>query len=58
LPSDQRRLTFTNNVSDVNVIRYDFDLVDLQNNPLTKAADIIIDPTIAVVKEPVDPGAG
>jgi hypothetical protein len=59
LPPDQRRLTFTNNVSDVNVIRYDFELVDSAGHQLTKAAEIIIiDPTIAVVKEPVDPGAG
>lgn len=54
LQPNQRHITFTNNVSDVNVIRYDLVLTDLQGNPLTKAADIIIDPTITVVKEPVD----
>ena len=54
LQPNQRHLTFTNNVLDVNVIRYDFVLTDLRGNPLRKAADIIIDPTIAVVKEPID----
>ena len=50
---NQRHLTFSNHVADVNVIRYDFDLVQ-GGLPLTKSADIIIDPTIAVVKEPID----
>ncbi|HEV7505633.1 MAG TPA: hypothetical protein VGS07_12025 [Thermoanaerobaculia bacterium] len=53
-PPNQRQLTFTNNVLDVNVIRYDFDLIDGEGTKLTKAADIIIDPSIAVVRDPID----
>jgi hypothetical protein len=50
----QQQLTFTNDVSDVNVIRYDFDLdvVDLDSKKrLTRS--LIFDPTITVVKDPI-----
>lgn len=52
----QGQLTFTHNVSDVNVLRYDLDLDirDTDNHPLERAKDIVIDPTISVVKEPID----
>jgi len=50
----QRRLAFTNKVSDVNVIRYDFDLdvLDLKTKSHLKH-NMIFDPTIAVVREPL-----
>ena len=49
----QAQLTFINNVTDVNVIRYDFDLhVESEAGELQKY--LIIDPTIAVVKEPIE----
>jgi hypothetical protein len=53
--STQQQLEFTNNVMDVNVIRYDFDfeVTDTGRNKLTRAR-LIFDPTIAVVKEPMD----
>jgi hypothetical protein len=54
LSATKRQVTFTNNVSDVNVIRYDFDLeVNDAGHPLVRA-DLVFDPTIAVVKEPVE----
>lgn len=51
----QAQLTFTNNVTDVNVIRYDIhlDVQDSEGNPLAPHS-LTIDPTIAVVKEPID----
>jgi hypothetical protein len=51
----QQQLEFTNNVLDVNVIRYDldFEVSDTEHNKLTRA-NLIFDPTIAVVKEPMD----
>jgi hypothetical protein len=51
----QFQLTFINNVSDVNVIRYelDLDVQDLEGNILTH--DVTFDPTIAVVRDPLDP---
>jgi len=54
--STQQQLTFTNDVHDVNVIRYDLDL-DVKElktrNPLTQ--NVVFDPTIAVIKDPLDP---
>lgn len=47
----QAQLTFTNNVTDVNVIRYDFDL-HFASEKIQK--HLIIDPTISVVKEPLE----
>ena len=51
----RQQLTFTNDVLDVNVIRYDLDL-DVKElktgNPLTQ--NVVFDPTIAVVKDPID----
>lgn len=51
----QWQFTFTNEVTDVNVIRYDIDLYVFKDSkgPLAPH-DLIIDPTIAVVKDPVD----
>jgi len=56
LSASQRQLTFTNNVTDVNVVRYDLDLDvrDSEGKTLARFANIIFDPTIAVVKEPMD----
>jgi hypothetical protein len=54
-PPAQWQFTFTNEVTDVNVIRYDIDL-DVQDsggNPLAPHG-LVIDPTIAVVREPID----
>lgn len=50
----QQQLTFINDVHDVNVIRYDLDLdvKDLTGKTLTH--NIIFDPTITVVKDPID----
>jgi hypothetical protein len=53
----QWQLSFTGNVTDVNVIRYDLELhvQDTERNvKLKRSKDIVIDPTIAVVKDPVD----
>ena len=51
------QLNFTNNVLDVNVIRYKLDL-DVKDTTmgesLKRSTSIIVDPTIAVVKEPID----
>jgi hypothetical protein len=49
----QAQLTFTNNVTDVNVIRYKFD-VHAESESGKLQEHLIIDPTIAVVKDPVD----
>lgn len=51
----QWQFTFTNEVTDVNVIRYNIDLnvETLEGNSLTPHR-LIIDPTIAVVREPID----
>ena len=53
----RQQLTFTNDVLDVNVIRYDLnlDVKDLQGNKLTH--NVVFDPTIAVIKDPLDPPA-
>ena len=55
LSSTRSKLTFTNNVVDVNVIRYDLDftVTDSGGAGLTRA-NFIFDPTIAVVQEPID----
>ena len=51
----QWQFTFTNEVTDVNVIRYDIDLdvKDSEGNPLAPHS-LTIDPTIAIVREPID----
>lgn len=50
----QWQFTFTNEVTDVNVIRYDI-VLDVKDSkgPLTPHR-LTIDPTIAVVREPID----
>jgi len=55
LSPTEQQLEFTHAVKDVNVIRYDFDfeVTDTGSNKLTRA-NLIFDPTIAVVKEPMD----
>jgi hypothetical protein len=52
----ESHLTFINNVSDVNVIRYDldFDVTDQVSGNLLARRNIKFDPTIAVVQEPID----
>ena len=54
LSPTEQQLVFTNDVMDVNVIRYDFDfeVTDDKHNKLARA-NVIFDPTIAVVKEPI-----
>ena len=54
-PPAHWQFTFTNEVTDVNVIRYDIhlDVQDSEGNPLAPHS-LTIDPTIAVVKEPID----
>ena len=54
-PPVQWQFTFTNGVTDVNVIRYDIHLEvrDSAGNPLAPHS-LTIDPTIAVVREPLD----
>ena len=49
------RLTFTSNVFDVNVIRYDLNLEvhDINAQRLYRSKRIIIDPTIAIVEDPI-----
>lgn len=51
----QARLTFTSNVFDVNVIRYDLNLkvYDSEANRLVRSKRITIDPTIAIVEDPI-----
>lgn len=55
LPPTQARLTFTNNVFDVNAIRYDLNLCvhDVDKAALARSTRIIIDPTIAIVEDPI-----
>jgi hypothetical protein len=47
---------FINNVTDVNVLHYDLDLNvnDSEGHSLKRSTNIIFDPTISVVKEPMD----
>lgn len=52
----QQRLTFTNDVTDVNVIRYDLDL-DVEDKGGKLMQNVVFDPTIAVIKDPLDPPA-
>jgi hypothetical protein len=53
-PPNKWQFSFTNNVTDVNVIRYDLllDVKDSESNPLARHP-LIIDPTISVVREPL-----
>lgn len=53
-PPIKWQFSFTNNVTDVNVIRYDLllDVKDSEGNPLARHP-LIIDPTISVVREPL-----
>ena len=55
LSPTQARLTFTSNVFDVNVIRYDLELelLDDEANRLVRSRRFIIDPTIAIVEDPI-----
>lgn len=53
LSPTQARLTFTSNVFDVNVIRYDLRLEDDGANRLVRSRRFIIDPTIAIVEDPI-----
>jgi hypothetical protein len=52
-PPNKWQFSFTNNVTDVNVIRYDL-LLDVRDSkgPLSRHS-LIIDPTISVVREPL-----
>lgn len=54
IPEAPVQLSFTSNVTDVNVIRYDLllDVKDSEGNPLSRHS-LIIDPTISVVREPL-----
>jgi hypothetical protein len=54
-PPAKWQFTFTNGVTDVNVIRYDIhlDVQDSGGNPLAPHS-LTIDPTIAIVREPID----
>ena len=56
ISSTECQLTFTNNVSDVNAIRYDLllDVHDAMTHPLVRSKRLTIDPTISVVKDPID----
>lgn len=49
------RLTFTSNVFDVNAIRYDLKLevLDGEANQLVRSKGLIVDPTIAIVEDPI-----
>ena len=55
LSATQARLTFTSNVFDVNVIRYclQLDPLDGEANRLVRSPRFIIDPTIAIVEDPI-----
>jgi hypothetical protein len=55
LSPTQARLTFTSNVFDVNAIRYDLklDVLDGEGNRLVRSKRITIDPTIAIVEDPI-----
>lgn len=55
LSPTQARLTFTSNVFDVNAIRYDLNLevLDGEANQLVRSKHLIVDPTIAIVEDPI-----
>lgn len=55
LPATQCQLTFTSHVKDVNAIRYELHIhvQDSQARRLVRSTDIVIDPTIAIVEDPI-----